>query len=99
MITLVTFHTWEKRFAANSRNDRRFVRVITSNRTGAITDITSYFSLKGVQIKSLNVKNDKEEEKIIIDFYLKISKKAPEDVIWLKGLEEIQGVISVESIK
>src|SRR5574344_239475 len=41
MVTLVTFHTWEKRFASNSRSDRRFVRITTSNRNGAITDITS----------------------------------------------------------
>ena len=40
MVTLVTFHTWEKRFASNSRSDRRFVRITTSNRNGAITDIT-----------------------------------------------------------
>ena len=40
MITLVTFHTWEKRFAANSRSDRQFIRIITTNRSGAITDVT-----------------------------------------------------------
>lgn len=65
MITLVTFHTWEKRFAANNRSDRQFVRIITTNRSGAITDVTGYLSLNDVQVKSLNVKRDKEKNRLV----------------------------------
>ena len=99
MITLVTFHTWEKRFAASSRSDRRFVRITTSNRTGAITDITGYLSLNGVQVRSLNVKKDKEKNNLIIDLYLKISKTAPESADIIRGLQGIEGILSVENNK
>ena len=40
MITLVTFHSWEKHFAGSSRSERRFIRVTINNRPGAITDVT-----------------------------------------------------------
>jgi putative Mg2+ transporter-C (MgtC) family protein len=39
MITLVTFHNWEKRFAGTNRTDRRFVRVVTDNKQGTITEM------------------------------------------------------------
>ncbi|MDO4922352.1 MAG: MgtC/SapB family protein [Phascolarctobacterium sp.] len=99
MITLVTFHTWEKRFAATSRSDRRFVRVVTGNRTGAITDITGYLSLNSVQVRSLNVKKDKDKNCLVIDLYLKIGKTAPEGADIVRGLQGIDGVISVENAK
>ncbi len=99
MITLVTFHTWEKRFAATSRSDRRFVRVITNNRTGAITDITSYLSLNSIQVKSLNVKNDKVRGNLVIELFLKISKNAPDGLDVARGLQSIEGVVSVENIQ
>ena len=98
MITLVTFHTWEKRFAANSRSDRRFVRVTTSNRNGAITDITSYLSLNGIQVKSLNVKKNKDKNSLIIDLYLKIGKNV-DGADYIRGLQSIEGVIGVENAK
>ena len=98
MITLVTFHTWEKRFAANSRSDRRFVRVTTSNRNGAITDITSYLSLNGIQVKSMNVKKNKDKHSLIIDLYLKIGKNV-DGADYIRGLQSIEGVIGVENAK
>lgn len=98
MITLVTFHTWEKRFAATSRSDRRFVRVITNNRAGAITDVTGYLSMNGIQIKSLNVKKDKEQGRLLIELFLKIGKTAPEGADIVSGLQSIEGVVKVENI-
>ncbi len=98
MITLVTFHTWEKRFAATSRTDRRFVRITAGNRNGAITDITGYLSANGVQVKSLNVKKNKDKDNLVIDLYLKVGKNM-EGVDIVRGLQSIEGVVSVANSK
>ena len=98
MITLVTFHTWEKRFAATSRSDRRFVRITTGNRNGAITDITGYLSSIGIQVKSLNVKKNKDKNSLVIDLYLKLGKNV-EGADYIRGLQSIEGVTSVENSK
>lgn len=98
MVTLVTFHSWEKRFVATTRNDRRFIRVITNNYDDAITDVTNYLSLNGVQIKSLNVKKDKIRGKLIIEMFLKLGKTAPEGLDIISGLQSVDGVVGVENI-
>lgn len=98
MITLVTFHTWEKRFAANSRSDRRFVRITIANRSGAITDITSYLSLMGVQVKSLNVKKSRDKADLVIELYLKLGKEL-ESADFIRGMQNIDGVSCVENSK
>ncbi len=99
MVTLVTFHTWEKRFAVTSRNDRQFIRVITGNRPGAITDVTGYLSLNGVQVKSLNVKRDKEKNRLVLEIFLKLGKTAPEGSDIVRGLQDIEGIVGVENIR
>lgn len=99
MVTLVTFHTWEKRFAVTSRNDRQFIRVITGNRPGAITDVTGYLSLNGVQVKSLNVKRDKEKDRLVLEIFLKLGKTAPEGSDIVRGLQGIEGIVGVENIR
>ncbi len=99
MVTLVTFHTWEKRLAATSRFDRRFVRIKVNNRAGAITDITGYLSLNGVQVRSLNVKKDKDKTFLVIDLYLKLGKQDSEGMDIVRGMQEIDGVVSVENVK
>lgn len=99
MVTLVTFHTWEKRFAVNNRNDRRFVRVVGKNRSGFITDVTGTISMNSVQVKSLNVKTDKEKSNLCVELYLKLSKNNPDAQELIRKLEAIDGVISVQSVK
>ena len=98
MITLVTFHTWEKRFAATSRSDRRFVRITTSNRNDVIADITGYLTLNGIQVKSLNLKKNKDKNNLVIDLYLKLGKNM-ESSDYILGLQNIEGVMSVENSK
>lgn len=98
LITLVTFHDWEKRFAATSRSDRRFIRVVVNNYDDAITDVTSYLALNGVQIKSLNVKKDKLRAKLIIEMFLKLGKTAPDGLDVISGLQSVEGVVSVENV-
>lgn len=98
MITLVTLHTWEKRFAATSRSDRRFVRITTSNRNDVIADITGYLTLNGIQVKSLNLKKNKDKNNLVIDLYLKLGKNM-ESSDYILGLQNIEGVMSVENSK
>ena len=100
MITLVSLHTWEKRYAVSSRSDRRFVRVVTTNRPNAITDVTSYLSLNNMQVKSLNVKKDKSKDRLIIELFIKTSKNSGIDGADInRALQEIEGVVSVENMK
>ncbi len=94
MLTLVTFHSWEKRFAGASRNERGFVRIETDNRPGAITFVTEYMSASGAEIKSLNVRHDKAENRLILELYLKLSKNTDAAQL-MKGLLKVEGVISV----
>lgn len=99
MITLVSLHTWEKRYAVTSRNDRRFVRVVTNNRPNAITDVTGYLAANNMQVKSLNVRKDKQKDRLVIELFIKTSKDAADGVDVTKGIQEIGGVVSVETIK
>ena len=97
MVTLVTFHHWEKRFVGN-RNERRFIRVITQNVPGVITEITGYLSECGVKVKTLNVKSDKQNDNIILELYLKMEKGI--DVAEVaSGIQHIEGVIALENAK
>lgn len=98
MLTLVTFHSWEKRFAGTKRSDRRFVRVIAKNRPRVITDITSFLSANGIQVKSMNVKSDKESGQLSLELYLKI-EKGIEAAELVSKLQEIDGVIGLENAK
>lgn len=96
MITLVTFHSWEKHFAGSSRSERRFIRVTINNRPGAITDVTGYLADKGIKVKTLNVKNNNKENKLVLELYLKIEKGI--DIMEIiRGLQCIQGVVSLDN--
>ncbi|MDY6029719.1 MAG: MgtC/SapB family protein [Acidaminococcaceae bacterium] len=96
MVTLVTFHTWEKRFASGSRSDRKFIRIIVRNSPNVITNITDYLSKNNVQVKSLNVKNNKEKSRIVLDLYLKMNRESSSAEI-MQGLQSVEGVESCES--
>lgn len=96
MITLVTFHSWEKHFAGSSRSERRFVRVIINNRVGAITDVTGYLSSKGIKVKTLNVKTDSKENRLVLELYLKVEKSV-ENIEIIRGLQSIPGVVALEN--
>ncbi len=96
MITLVTFHSWEKHFAGSSRSERRFIRVTINNRPGAITDVTGYLADKGIKVKTLNVKNNNKENKLVLELYLKVEKGI--DIMEIiRGLQCIQGVVSLDN--
>ena len=96
MVTLVTFHSWEKRFAGTKRSDRRFVRVVAVNRPRVITDVTGFLSSNGIQVKSMNVKSDKEHGQLFLDLYIKVDK-AIDVTSYVGRLQEIDGVIALEN--
>ncbi len=96
MITLVTFHNWEKRFAGKA--ERRFIRVITANTPGVITEVTSYLALNGVKVKTLNVKTDKQNNNLVLELYLKVNKGIDAMEI-ADGLNDIDGVLGLENAK
>ena len=97
MITLVTFHNWEKRFAGTNRADRRFVRIVTDNKQGTITEITSYLAENGVKVKTLNVKTAANKKQLVLEVYLKVDKEMDANTI-IGGIQDIAGVISLENI-
>ena len=97
MLTLVTFRTWEKRFHG-TRSERRFIRVVTRNIPGVITEVTGYLSDIGIKVKTMNVKSDKQNDNIILELYVKIDKSI--DVVEVaSGLQHINGVIALENAK
>lgn len=95
MLTLVTFHSWEKRFAGASRNERGFVRIDTDNRPGAITAITEFLSSYNSEIKSMNVKHNKADNHLILELYLKVAKNTDTSQM-MKGLAKLEGVTGVQ---
>ena len=97
MLTLVTFRTWEKRFAGN-RSERRFIRVVTRNTPGIITEITGYLSECGIKVKTLNVKSDNKNNNIILEIYLKIDKNIDLGMV-ADGIQNIDGVLTLENAK
>ncbi|MBR5791026.1 MAG: MgtC/SapB family protein [Phascolarctobacterium sp.] len=97
MLTLVTFRTCEKRFAGN-RSERRFIRVVTRNTPGIITEITGYLSECGIKVKTLNVKSDNKNNNIILEIYLKIDKNIDMGMV-ADGIQNIDGVLTLENAK
>lgn len=97
MVTLVTFHNWEKRFVGN-RSERRFIRVITRNVPGVITEVTAYLSECGIKVKTLNVKSDNQNDNIILELYLKMDKSIAIAEV-ASGIQNIEGVISLDNAK
>ena len=67
--------------------------------TGAITDVTGYLSLNGVQVKSLNVKRDKEKNRLVLEVFLKLGKTALNGGDLVRGLQGIEGVVGVENMR
>ncbi len=96
MVTLVTFHSWEKRFAGNNRSERRFIRISAKNNSGVITSITGYLASKGVRIKTMNIKTDREKNNLVLELYVKVERGMDLTEI-MRGLQRIDGVITLEN--
>ncbi|MDO4178327.1 MAG: MgtC/SapB family protein [Phascolarctobacterium sp.] len=95
LITLMVFQNWDKKFAATTRVDRQYIKVDVINRPEAISDVSSYLTENGVNIKSLAVKKDKKNDRLQLDIYIKVNdKKQAQEVI--RGLHNLDVVISSE---
>ncbi len=95
LVTLVTFHTVEQRISSLSNPDRQFVRIVATNRSQVVSDITDYLVLSGAQPRSINVKKSKLKAQLFIDLYMKVPKGMKVQEV-LKGVSEIEGVVSTK---
>ena len=97
-ITLTTFHTIEKRYAANnSKSDRKYLRVTAADNPGTIPNITSFLESNGIKVKTINVSNRPLKKQVELELYLKINRETDLGYI-MGGLQQIEGVKSLENI-
>ena len=94
---LVSFRSWEKRFASSNRNSRRYIRIVANNEPGIITNITSYLSENDIKVKTMNVKNNSQKNEVILELYLKIGRETDKEG-FARGLQRISGIITVENL-
>lgn len=97
LITLVTFHGWEKKIPGAGRNERRYIRVVMKNYPNAMGNIINYLLEKQVKVRTINVKNNDLQDTISLELYLKISKEFNTNEI-ITGLQSVEGVISLENV-
>ncbi len=97
LITLVSFRSWEKRFAGNNRNTRRFIRIVAQNQSGIITSITSYLSENDVKVKTMNVKNNAQKNEVVLELYLKLGRDTDKEGV-IRGLQSVPGIITLENL-
>jgi len=97
-ITLTTFHSVEKRFAvANSKSDKKYIRVLASNAPGIVAQVSSYLVENGIRVKTINVQNSLANDKVVLELYLKIGKDLDMGTV-MDGLQQIEGVESIENV-
>lgn len=97
LITLVTFHGWEKRLPGNGSNARRYIRVVANNNPNIMVSILGYLGSHNVKVRTLNVKNNNIQGTIIIELYLKMSKDFNVNEI-IAGINTLEDVISLENV-
>ena len=74
------------------------MRITTANTPGIITQITSYLAKNGVKVKTLNVKNNKAKDQIVLELYLKVDPELDSyDII--NGAQQISGIQSIENVR
>ena len=97
MVTLVTFHNWEKRFGAGRNPDRKFIRITAANNPGLITSVTNYLTESGVKVKTINVKNNASKKQIVLELYLKFGPEQDAGSITM-GIQQIDGILTIENV-
>ena len=97
-ITLTAFHSVEKRFAVvNSKSDRKYIRVVTSNTPGIVAQVATFLAQNDVKVKTINVQNSTLSDKVVLELYLKFNKELDLGMI-MSGLQQIEGIKSIENI-
>jgi putative Mg2+ transporter-C (MgtC) family protein len=97
MITLVTFHTWEKRFSVGRSPDRKFIRITAVNSPGLITNVTNYLTENKIKVKTINVKNNPTKKQIVLELYLKFSPEQDATDLTM-GIQQIDGILTIENV-
>ena len=97
MVTLITFHNWEKRFNAGRMPDRKFIRITAVNNPGLITSVTNYLTESGVKVKTINVKNNASKKQIVLELYLKFGPEQDAGSITM-GIQQIDGILTIENV-
>jgi putative Mg2+ transporter-C (MgtC) family protein len=97
-LTLTAFHSVEKRFAvANSKSDKKYIRVTASNTPGLVAEVTSFLTQNDIKVKTINVQNSSLNDKIVLELYLRINKEMDLGMI-MDGLQRIEGIKSIENV-
>lgn len=96
-ITLKTFHGWEKRYAVNSKSDRKYLRITAADSPGTITQVTSYMALNGIKVKTINITNNSLKNQVVLEIYLKVNREVDIGTL-MNGLQQIEGIASIENI-
>ena len=97
-LTLTAFHSVEKRFAvANSKSDKKYIRVTASNTPGLVAEVATFLSQSGIKVKTINVQNSSFNDNVVLELYLKFNKELDLGMI-MDGLQQIEGVKSIENI-
>lgn len=93
LITLLVFQNWDKKFAASTRVDRKYIKVDVINGPESISQVSSYLTESGITIKSIAVKKDKKNNRLQLDIYIKVDdKKKAQEII--RGLYSLDVVLS-----
>ena len=97
-LTLTAFHSVEKRFAvANSKSDKKYIRVTASNTPGLVAEVATFLSQSGIKVKTINVQNSSFNDNVVLELYLKFNKELDLGMI-MDGLQQIEGVKSIENV-
>ena len=96
--TLTTFHSVEKRFAAaNSKSDKKYIRVVASNTPGLVAQVAAFLTQSGIKVKTINVQNNSANDKVVLELYLRFNKELDLGIV-MDGLQQIEGVRSIENV-
>jgi putative Mg2+ transporter-C (MgtC) family protein len=97
LITLVTFHQFEKLFYSNTQTERRYIKVIVRKNEDGVTMVLDYLQRHNVKTRTLNINDDAKRKIITVDLYLKMLKNDGgniDDVI--DGIQDLNAVVSLE---
>lgn len=97
LITLIIFHSWEKRMLGTTRVERRFIKILAKNNTNVIQELLGYFEEHNVKVRIVNIHTSNSQNALEIEFYLKVSKEYDLNLI-LAGLNDVDDVISLENV-
>ncbi len=97
LITLVTFHQFEKRFGVSGKVERRYIRVVVKKNQDGVTQVLDYLQKHNVKTRTLGIKDNTVQKNIAVELYLKMPKQEDMDKV-IAGLNSLDVVISLENV-